>query len=245
MSAYRYDLHLHSCLSPCADDDMTPYNIAGMAMLLGLQLLALTDHNSAKNCPAFFSACREYGLVPVPGMELCTAEEIHLICLFPSLADAMAFDAEVETTLSPIKNRPEVFGRQWILREGDTVIGEYDKLLIAASALPLSEAAALCEAYNGACFPAHIDRMSNGILGVLGVLPESPRFTTLELSLAADEKVYAGRPDCAGRRFLHSSDAHRLDAISEGAHTLRIADTPYSGDRVRRGLIELLRKGKL
>ena len=150
MSAYRYDLHLHSCLSPCADDDMTPYNIAGMAMLLGLQLLALTDHNSAKNCPAFFSACREYGLVPVPGMELCTAEEIHLICLFPSLADAMAFDAEVETTLSPIKNRPEVFGRQWILGEGDTVIGEYDKLLIAASALPLSEAAALCEAYNGA-----------------------------------------------------------------------------------------------
>ena len=59
-----YDLHLHSCLSPCADDDMTPYNIAGMAMLLGLQLLALTDHNSAKNCPAFFSACREYGSFP-------------------------------------------------------------------------------------------------------------------------------------------------------------------------------------
>ena len=101
MSAYRYDLHLHSCLSPCADDDMTPYNIAGMAMLLGLQLLALTDHNSAKNCPAFFSACREYGLVPVPGMELCTAEEIHLICLFPSLADAMAFDAEALPNQKP------------------------------------------------------------------------------------------------------------------------------------------------
>ena len=91
MTRYKYDLHVHSCLSPCADDDMTPANIAGMAHLNGLQLLALTDHNSCKNCPAFMDACRQYGIVPVPGMELCTAEEIHMICLFASLDDALAF----------------------------------------------------------------------------------------------------------------------------------------------------------
>ena len=81
MSRYYYDLHLHSCLSPCADNDMTPNNIAGMAALAGLQIAALTDHNSCKNCPAFFAACKRYGVVPVAGMELTTAEGIYLICL--------------------------------------------------------------------------------------------------------------------------------------------------------------------
>lgn len=78
-----YDLHLHSCLSPCADNDMTPVNIAGMGMLNGLSVMALTDHNSCGNCPAFFEACRSYGITPVAGMELTTAEDIHVVCLFP------------------------------------------------------------------------------------------------------------------------------------------------------------------
>ena len=77
------DLHIHSCLSPCADDDMTPADAAGMARLAGADVAALTDHNSAANCPAFFAACEAYGVVPVGGMELTTAEEIHLVCLFP------------------------------------------------------------------------------------------------------------------------------------------------------------------
>ena len=115
MTAYRYDLHLHSCLSPCADDDMTPANIAGMAMLNGLTLVALTDHNSCKNCPAFFEACRRHGLVPVPGMELNTAEDIHLVCLFPTLEAALSFDAGVERRLLPVRNDPAVFGNQRIV----------------------------------------------------------------------------------------------------------------------------------
>ena len=117
MNRYFYDLHVHSCLSPCADDDMTPNNIAGMAALKGLQIVALTDHNSCKNCPAFFEACRRNGIIPVAGMELTTAEDIHVVCLFEELESAMAFDREIERHLSPIRNRPEIFGNQWILDE--------------------------------------------------------------------------------------------------------------------------------
>ena len=91
MSSYYYDLHIHSCLSPCADNDMTPANIAGTATLAGIQIMALTDHNSVKNCPAFFKACKKYGVIPVPGMELTTAEDIHVVCLFDELDSAMAF----------------------------------------------------------------------------------------------------------------------------------------------------------
>ena len=79
MALFTYDLHVHSCLSPCGDDEMTPCNIAGMAFIAGVKIVALTDHNSCKNCPAFFKACEEYGVTPVAGCELTTAEEIHIL----------------------------------------------------------------------------------------------------------------------------------------------------------------------
>ena len=139
MTAYYYDLHIHSALSPCADNDMTPNNIAGMAVLKGLQILALTDHNSAKNCPAFFEACKRQGIIPIAGMELSTAEDIHIVCLFRELDDAMRFDAEIEKHLMPIKNRPEIFGDQQILDGEDEQIGEFETLLISATDLPIAD----------------------------------------------------------------------------------------------------------
>lgn len=82
MMNLAYDLHIHSCLSPCGDDDMTPANIAGMAALKGLDVVALTDHNTCRNCPAFMAAAAEYGVLAVPGMEINTSEEVHAVCLF-------------------------------------------------------------------------------------------------------------------------------------------------------------------
>ena len=89
MNRYYYDFHIHSCLSPCADNDMTPNNIAGVCALAGLQIAALTDHNSTKNCPAFFKAAKKQGISPIAGMELTTAEDIHVVCLFERLEDAI------------------------------------------------------------------------------------------------------------------------------------------------------------
>ena len=95
MSRYYYDFHVHSCLSPCADDDNTPNNLAGMAALCGINIMALTDHNSCKNCPAFFEAAKRNGIIPIAGMELTTSEDIHLVCLFPELDVAMEFDKSI------------------------------------------------------------------------------------------------------------------------------------------------------
>ena len=107
MTNYKYDLHIHSCLSPCADDDMTPGNIAGMAAINGLGIVALTDHNSCKNCPAFFAHAKRHGIVPIAGMEITTSEDIHMICLFEGLEDAMRFDAVVYEKLIKVKNKPK------------------------------------------------------------------------------------------------------------------------------------------
>ncbi|MDR2932189.1 MAG: PHP domain-containing protein, partial [Oscillospiraceae bacterium] len=104
----RYDFHLHSCLSPCGDNDMTPCNIVNMAKLLELDIIALTDHNTTGNCRAAMAAGAKIGLVVVPGMELCTAEEIHAVCLFPDIDSAERFDAMVRPGIPPIKNKPDI-----------------------------------------------------------------------------------------------------------------------------------------
>jgi predicted metal-dependent phosphoesterase TrpH len=101
----RADLHIHSCLSPCGDDTMTPFDLVGMSLLNGLDLIALTDHNTAKNCPAAMAAAREYGIGFIPGMEVTTAEDVHCVCLFPTLESAMDFDSMLEKRIPPITNK--------------------------------------------------------------------------------------------------------------------------------------------
>ena len=93
--SYSYDLHMHSCLSPCGDIDMTPNNLVNMAMLQGLDLIALTDHNTARNCPAALKVAEELPITVLPGLELNTCEEIHVVFVFPTLERAMACDAYV------------------------------------------------------------------------------------------------------------------------------------------------------
>ena len=241
MNRYYYDLHIHSCLSPCADDDMTPANIAGMASLCGLQLLALTDHNTCGNCGAFLTACRQYGIVGVPGMELTTAEEIHLVCLFPTLEAAEGFDRAVQAARLPIKNKPAVFGNQLYMDAEDNLLGEEPNLLIPATQLSLEAGTALALSYGGAAFPAHIDRPSNGILGILGDLPERPYFPTLELNDRENLETYREKYGLQDRRLLCSSDAHRLESMRDAGPYLDLDDEPYSSQRVRDALIDLLR----
>ena len=243
MNRYFYDLHLHSCLSPCADDDMTPANIAGMASLCGLQLIALTDHNTCGNCGALLRACRQYGIVGVPGMELTTTEEVHMVCLFPSLEAAEEFDRKVRENRLPIRNKPQIFGNQLYVDENDQVLGEEPDLLIPATGLSLESGAALALSCGGAAYPAHIDRPSNGVIGILGALPERPYFPTLELNDSGNREQYTADYGLSGRRILCSSDAHHLWDIREAANWIELDDEPYSSQRVREALIRLLREG--
>lgn len=237
MRKYYYDLHLHSCLSPCADQDMTPNNIAGMAALAGLELVALTDHNSTKNCPAFFAACERVGIIPVAGMELTTAEDIHLVCLFETLGAAAAFDEAVAVRRILIPNRTDIFGEQLILDEQDRVIGSEEFLLSNATALSLEEAVELVRRFGGAAYPAHIDREANGIIAVLGTLPETPVFAAAEFHDAGRIGEYRERYPVPEQTPV-CSDAHYLTDIPDAAH--RLALEGENPAEVRRSLIGLL-----
>ena len=241
MSLYTYDLHVHSCLSPCGDEDNTPNNLAGMATLNHIQIMALTDHNTTKNCPAFFTACKRYGIIPVPGMELTTAEEIHVVCLFPTLEDAMAFNEEVDARRVRIPNRPDIFGEQLILDGDDEIVGTEPDFLTNATEITLEEVPALADRHHGVCYPAHIDREANGIIAILGTLPETPVFRTVELHFSKNEAAYTEEFGLQDKRILVSSDAHYLTDLREENRSIEIPDEPYSGALVRENLIRILR----
>ncbi len=209
---YYYDLHLHSCLSPCGDDEATPDSIAGMGELNGLDIMALTDHNTAKNCPAFFKAAQRHGIIPLGGMELTTAEDIHMVCLFDKLDNAMAFGEFIESRRIPIKNRTDIFGNQLICDDEDNIIGTEENLLTNATTVSLEEAPEAVERYGGVCYPAHIDRQANGIIAVLGAFPEKPYFPVCEVHDSEKTDEYAER---YGKRIVSSSDAHYLWDIRE------------------------------
>lgn len=210
-----YDFHIHSCLSPCGSEEMTPNNIIQLAALSGLHAVALTDHNSCKNCPAAAQVAQQVGITFLPGMELCTAEEIHVVCLFPRLEQAMAFDKEVETQLFPLRNKPEVFGHQQILNQEDEPIDEYPILLTTASNISIDQVAELVAQFGGVAFPAHVDRSSYSVLSALGDIP-SLGFTAAEVTENGDaEQLRKKYPILQGKPLLLSSDAHDLEVLRQ------------------------------
>lgn len=238
MKPVFYDLHLHSCLSPCGDEDMTPNNILNMALLKELDMIALTDHNTCRNCPALLQAAAGSGLVVLPGMELTTAEEVHVVCLFPKLENAMDFDAYVYERLMDVTNDPGIFGTQYILNDQDERIGSLGKLLVNATSIEISDLPALVQSYGGICYPAHIDRASYSVLSNLGYVPPECAFTTMEVYRP---QVFfdGGAHEDFTRKYciVTSSDAHRLEDLAEREHCIHLRSVDFDGlaQRLRAG----------
>ncbi len=226
------DLHIHSCLSPCADDDCTPGNLVAMAALKGLRAIAVTDHQACGNLPAVAARARAAGIVAVPGMELETAEEIHLVCLLPTLEAAFALERDVRAGMPDLPNRPGIFGRQLLVDADDEPAGEEPRLLHAAAAMTIEAAFARVDALGGVVLPAHVDRPANGLLSVLGAVPEHLPVGWVQVTADCDvDALRRAHPSLAGRPVLRASDAHRLGEILEPCEMLEVAgDDPEKMD---------------
>lgn len=225
MSDYYYDLHVHSCLSPCGDDDMTPANILAMATLKELNILAITDHNSCKNCPALMAQAKGSELLIIPAMELNTLEEIHVVCLFPALEVAMQFDDYVYERLPAFDNSTTIYGHQQVIDTQENIVAEVSKLLISGCNISVMDVHAIVKQYGGVCFPAHIDKPSYSILSVLGTVPPECGFTAVEISNAQRiDALLATRTELTGKRVFTNSDAHYLWDISERYHSISLEE---------------------
>jgi len=228
----RADLHIHSCLSPCGSLDMSPRAIAGAAVAAGLEAVALTDHNSALNLPAFDEACRARGLARLFGVEVCTAEEIHALCLFDRLGRAMDFGAELERHLPRIRNQPEKMGDQVYVDIDENILGEVEWFLGVACDWPLTTLAEIVIRRGGLFIPSHVDRPSHSLLSQLGYIPDLP-YDALEVTSV---KLPPGRFADALARYpkIASSDAHYPGDIGRRFVDLPVAH--FDVEHLRRAL---------
>ncbi len=216
---FFYDLHIHSALSPCGDMDMTPNNIVNMCILKGLDFIAVTDHNSVLNLPAIMECAQNSSLVVVPGMEIETAEEIHILSLFPTIDDAFNAYGILKKHYLNIKNKPDIFGFQAIMNSDDIITDFENDLLVTATKLSLEQVKRMVEDNNGIAIPAHIDRNSYSIISNLGTIPEIG-FTTIELSKSADITKYKE----LNIKIITNSDAHYLEDIFEPVNTIDLEE---------------------
>ena len=233
---FFYDFHLHSCLSPCGDDDMTPYNLVNMAKLLGYDIIALTDHNSCRNAASAVRAGEQAGLVVIPGMELCTQEEAHVVCLFPDVPSAEAFEEFVREKSLGIPNRPEIFGHQLVMDDQDRILGEEERLLINATQIGVDHVLREARRFGGTAFPAHVDKPAYSVIASLGAIPPEAGFRTAEISFSGDvQRMKLQNPELDRMLILQSSDAHYLENMREPSRRIALAENSA------RCLIETLR----
>lgn len=224
MKAY-YDLHIHSALSPCADNDMTPNNIVNMAYIKGLDIIAVTDHNSALNCEAVLKCAKARGIVVVPGMEIETREEVHMVCFFPGVEEVMKMHEIVNNALPKIENREDIFGQQLIMDEEDNIIGNYKQMLLTAANLSIDEVLETVDRLCGIVVPAHVDRDSFSIISNLGMVPDYLDIKHLEISKKCMVSEFLDKnPYLSTYNFLKSSDAHNLGQILERESTIELEE---------------------
>jgi PHP family Zn ribbon phosphoesterase len=210
------DLHIHTALSPCADKDMTPNNIVNMACLKGLDAIAITDHNSCMNVRAVMSCGEEKDLLVIPGMEVETREEVHVICLFETPEDAEWLQEILNFYRLKIPLNEEIFGNQWILNRYDEITASFSELLSVSVDLDLDTVCKLVKEKNGVFIPAHVDRPANGLISVLGAIPKTPDIRVIELSKSCDQEDFLKRnPYCRKYKRYTASDAHYLWDILE------------------------------
>lgn len=212
MKSYRAELHSHTVLSPCAEVEMIPPLIVQTAIERGINLLAVTDHNASANVQAVQQAAQGAGLMVLPGMELQTREEVHLLCLFDTLDQLAGWQASVDKHLPPLENNIDHFGEQFVVDETGEFIRREPRLLLTSADISLEEAVSGVNAIGGMAIPAHVDRRANGLLEILGFVPEDAAVSALEISRHLTVDMAPLRyPQIRGYPLIRDGDAHRLN----------------------------------
>lgn len=214
---FKADLHIHTVLSPCADLLMGPKNIIARAQEIGLNIIGITDHNSSENVEGLIKAAQGTRISVIPGMELSTREEVHLLCLFHELEHLQAFQKIVTQHTPPGENDPDFFGPQYIVNENNEVIQEDLRLLILSTDIPIQQAIQLVQTHAGMAIPAHVDRKAYSLVNQLGFLPPALKFPALEISWEGKlNNLLQEYPELGKFPFIRSSDAHHQNDLGRG-----------------------------
>ena len=220
MRKVRADLHLHTCLSPCADMQMQATAIVEQARKVGLDVIAICDHNSAENVAAVVKAGQREALPVIPGIEITSSEEVHILGLFRAEEDLMGVQELVYENL-PGENSEEAFGPQIIIDEWDNAVGTNQKLLIGATNLTLEKVVEIIHRFSGLAIASHVDRERFSLIGQLGFIPDGLKLDAIEISRPGAVTKEYGYP------VLCSSDAHFLDDIGKNFSCFMVEEASF------------------
>jgi predicted metal-dependent phosphoesterase TrpH len=227
MGKVRADLHVHTCLSPCGDDQMRATAIVEQAGKAGLDMIGICDHNSAENVSAVMSAGARAGLAVIPGMEVTSREEVHILGLFGATEGLIDLQRIVYENL-PGENDQEAFGSQLVIDERDCVVGTNNKLLIGATTLAVEQVVGAIHQFGGLAIASHIDRERFGIIGQLGFIPEGLGLDGVEVANASLREWDYAYPVVA------SSDAHYLEDVGRNSTCFVVEEASF--DEIARAL---------
>lgn len=214
MRQFTVDLHIHTVLSACAEVEMIPPLIVRQALKMGLNAIAITDHNSTANVVAVMRAAAGSELIVLPGMEVQTREEVHMLCLFDTPEQAAAWDKQVAETLPELRNDPDLFGAQYVVDETGEYLRTDERLLAASTSMSVEQVVDAVNALGGICLPAHVDRPSYSILSNLGFIPPTLPIAGVEISVnTTPEAARARFPQLNRYGILVNGDAHRLNEM--------------------------------
>ena len=226
------DLHIHTCLSPCGDLDMSPRNIIRIAKEKGLQMIAITDHNSTWNVRVCMALGEREGVYVIPGCEVNTWEEVHTLCYFPHLHAVEAFQSYLDERMTHLKNDPGRFGYQVAVDENDNIVYEEERALFMSIEDGIEGVAGQVHRLGGFFVPAHIDRPKNSLLSQLGFIPFDLEYEALEISKATTPGEFIKKhPELAGKSFLQSSDAHYPEDIARAYTRFEMDELSWKGFR--------------
>ena len=215
------DIHNHSCLSPCGSLELSPRKLVEIAALKGVEVLALTDHNSSLNCPAFRKACYTHNLVPIFGLEATTSEEIHVLCLFTNLKACLDFGEYAYSILLPFPNNPARSGDQVFVDIDDYIEGEVEYYLVNPLEITIDAIGPKAAEYNGIVIPAHVDRPAFSMTSQLGVVVSGP-WEALECVRIPPMTNQSERLNTLGYPLITSSDAHYSEHVARRTFNLNI-----------------------
>ncbi len=215
MQVYVAELHVHTVLSPCAEIEMIPPLIVRTALERGINLLAITDHNASANVEAVIKAAQGHALTVLPGMEVQTREEVHMLCLFDTLEQLAEWQQQVDAHLPDLENNAELFGEQFVVDETGKFVRRERRLLLVSARMTLREAATRVHTLGGLAIPAHIDRKAFSLIANLGLVPGGVPFAALEITRHITSAQARQRfPQVGDLPLMQCGDAHRLDEIT-------------------------------
>jgi PHP family Zn ribbon phosphoesterase len=236
---FSADLHIHTCLSPCAELEMLPELIVGRAQELGLQIIAVTDHNSVANVASVVNAARGTGVTVLPGAEVQTREEVHMVTLFDTLEQALSWQEQIYANLPPLKNDEALFGEQLLLDAAGEPAGYLDRLLLTSTDFSVEDVVQRVRELDGLCIPAHVDRTMYSIIANLGFIPPELEVVGVEISVNIGPVEARRRfPQLENYSLIANGDAHRLKEMVRRTTFKMVAPTVAEISLALRGLEE-------